>query len=974
VPDPLPGLTSGQQEVARHRGGPLVVRGPAGSGRTQALVARFAALVDERGADPAHVLLLAPHARSAAALRARVEAALGDRPLAELPVLAVDELARRLLLEEAVEAGLDPFLVVATRADRLAMLLDRVDELSLRLHDFRGAPAALLGSVLARIDRLKQEGTTAGIFARRAEDLPWGDETAAREREFARLFAAHDRMLADRGALDAGDLVLRAAALLDERPHVRARVAASRRHVLVDALEDLTPAQARLVALLGAEHGDVVVAVDAEQALERPAEAALAPLEQRLGPLEEVVLQDVHRRPASVRFWRCTNERAQAQTVAAAIERLVLDGADPGRIGVLVPSVRTDGRPLAVALEERAVPYRLVGAAAFFGRAEIRDVVAWLRLLTDPTDAGAVVRALARPPVELRAADIARCVQIGRRRKLDMVAALVAATESPQLDPAGRERVLAFLKLHRQAAGALDSARPDLFVHRLIDRLGLRRQGLFAAHADVVERLVALARLGELAAQYAQRAPQATPREFARWLAAVAEAGAGEEGDDEPRGRRVAVLSAAAAKGTELDHVLVCGAPAEPAALHVAATRATATLTVLHAGDGPPPPAVEALREAAGTAWERREEELFGPDEALHATFQGLRDELLGSVREVGARLGELRLDTDLDVAHGVTRYLELLKLSALLARPEGQSVAEALPGINAAIGQAATATQREVLQSSHLDELLLGADDGAQVRAAAAAARAEPSLEPFLPRRGEGLALSASDIETYRTCPLKYKFARVFRIPSEPTLNQRFGILVHQVLERYHVSGGRTVGELMGLLEAGWRRGGFGDSDQERQLHAKAEAALRRLHERERHEAGEPLWFEKPFQFRLGAHVLRGRVDRVDRLPGGGHELIDYKTGRPKSAEALREDVQLALYAVAAREAWQLSSSVQSYLYVLDDEKVPIPADEVDEAWIRETVLEVADGILGQGFEPTPSFSACSMCDFRIACPAAER
>jgi DNA helicase II / ATP-dependent DNA helicase PcrA len=123
-----------------------------------------------------------------------------------------------------------------------------------------------------------------------------------------------------------------------------------------------------------------------------------------------------------------------------------------------------------------------------------------------------------------------------------------------------------------------------------------------------------------------------------------------------------------------------------------------------------------------------------------------------------------------------------------------------------------------------------------------------------------------------------------------------------------------------------------------------------------------------------MGAHTLRGRVDRVDRLPDGGYELIDYKTGRPKSATQLREDVQLALYSVAAAEAWDLDASQQAYLYVLDDTKVPLPSDDVDREWISDTVFEVADGILGQGFEPTPSYAACSMCDYRIACPAAER
>ena len=192
-------------------------------------------------------------------------------------------------------------------------------------------------------------------------------------------------------------------------------------------------------------------------------------------------------------------------------------------------------------------------------------------------------------------------------------------------------------------------------------------------------------------------------------------------------------------------------------------------------------------------------------------------------------------------------------------------------------------------------------------------------------------------------------------------------------MLERYHQSGGGTVDELLGLLDASWRRGGLGNGDEERQLRVKAETALRRYEERCRAEDGEPVWFERSFQFRLGPHTLRGRVDRVDRLPDGGYELIDYKTGRPRSAAQLREDVQLTLYAVAAREAWDVESPVQSYLYVLDDEKVPVPTATSTRRGSGRR-FEVADGIEGQGFEPTPSYAACAICDYRIACPAAER
>jgi DNA helicase-2/ATP-dependent DNA helicase PcrA len=159
-------------------------------------------------------------------------------------------------------------------------------------------------------------------------------------------------------------------------------------------------------------------------------------------------------------------------------------------------------------------------------------------------------------------------------------------------------------------------------------------------------------------------------------------------------------------------------------------------------------------------------------------------------------------------------------------------------------------------------------------------------------------------------------------------------------------------------LLDAGWRRGGFGDSEEERQLRGKATGALTRYHERFQSEEAQPTWFERQFTFKLGRHLLRGRVDRVDRLPGGEYELIDYKTGRPKSAEQLADDVQLSLYAVGARESWRLEASRQAYYYLLDDQKVAVDDMGDRGEWVRDVAVEVAEGIQSQGFEPTPSFA----------------
>jgi len=1043
MPDPLDGLNSAQRTAVAHPGGTLIVAGGPGAGKTHVLTRRAAWLM-ERGAPPESVLALAGSRAAADAMRCAVEA-LVERPDEELWIVGFEELCRRLLHDEALEAGVDPFFAPATGADRVALLLERVDELPLSHHEIRGNPAPLVAQLVDRIDRLKAARVAAEDLRRHAAGLlaEAGGDAAARavaerDLEAAAVYERHDRLLAERGALDSGELVLRAERLVRERPGARERVAGRFEHVLVDDRDELTPAEGALLDTLCRPEAGLTVAVDEVRASDRAdgwatrddADQVFLPRSLRCG---QRVLDAAYavagehaaapRRPArgrtragagEVSFWSCSSERAQAQAVARRVERLVAaEGVAAEEIAVIVPSMRDDGGPVGSALEERSLPFRLLGGSAIFDRAEVRDVLAWLRLLADPADSSAVVRALTRPPIELRSVDVARLTQLARRRKLDMVAAARAACDGPQLSPEGRDRVVAFLRLERAAAMAFESMRPDAFVHRLVERIGLRRQQLYATQADTAERLVSIARLSELAIGFMRREPEASVRDFVRYLAAVAEAGM----QDEPGGAPIApgavrVMSLRGAAEHEAAHVFVLGLDAArvpgraraadldtveyagPAGarshehamrrlLYVAMTRARRGLVLSwarplgepEAGATRPSPFLEEARAAVGADWEPVEDELFGPAEGLHSTFRIMRDELLDQVARVGGRLAEMRLDTYLDVAQAGARYLELLKVAALIEREkQGQRISDALPEVNEVLLQGATREQRELFETSSLDDYLREGERDERRRAEALGGSSEPSLESFLPRRGDGLMLSASDIETYRLCPLKYKFARVFRVPQEPTINQRFGIVVHQVLERYHAQGGGSRDELMRLFEAAWRRAGFGDRSDDRQFRARAVAALERYWETEREQPGEPVWFERSFAFRLGAHLVRGRVDRVDRLPDGSYELIDYKTGKPKTAEELREDVQLSLYQMGARESWRLPTASQSYVYVLEGEKVPVSHSEEELERVRGTVAEVAEGILDQRFEPKPSYELCSFCDYRIACPAAER
>ncbi len=997
-----------QRDLAiAHGDGPLLVLGAAGTGKTELLARRLARLATA-GVASERILVIGSTRATARRLRDRAEALLTG-PFEELWIGSWDTIGERLLREHAEAAGLDPFFDVLGPAERLAMLLDRLDQLPLRRHEIRGNPAGLLARLLARIDTLKADavGPTSLEAQAREREREAGDEAereaARRDLEFAEFHTAHDRILASAGSLDHADVFLALNQLLAERPDVRHQIATHFEYLMVDELEEATSAQRAILTALAADNPNHLYALEEANpstAAERgpmgsprtdaparpqdsPSAHAPAPWFRDLHPDGDVVVLEHRFREPAVQFWKCSNERAQSQAVAREVEHLLAGGGDPQQICVLVADPVRHGGAVAAAMEERGIPFHLSGPAALFQRPEVRDAIAWLRALADPADSPAVARALTRPPIELRSGDLARLTTIARRRKQDMVAACEAALDSPQFQPEARERIQSFLKLYNAASAAMEERRADVFVRRLIERVGLRRQRLFAAQPEVAERLLGLSRLAELATAWARREPHGSTRGFVAYLSAVAEAGVEPAGGEEPPApASVQGMAMDAVKGIGFDCVFVLGLENEadwsrigwPARTRLILSR----LQRGEEGEAQPSRFYEEALAAANATEEEHGEELFGPAEGLHATYRTLREQVLEASWRAGRELSEPRLDTAIDVNRAIARYLELLKLAALAQRPGDEPTAEAIAAVNGLLRQVATPEQQAELDASSLDSYLLDAEDEQGRRRTLIAAREEPSLEAFLPRRGDGrLSLSASDLSLYLTCPLKYKFARVFGIPQEPTINQRFGILIHNVLERFHKEPPETdeegLGQLTHLFETGWRRTGFGATDDELQFRDRAREALRLYWERERVAEGEPVWLEKKFDFKVGEHHVRGRVDRVDRLPDGDYELIDYKTGERRTEAELESDLQLALYRLAAREAWEVEASTGSYYYVLDAEKVPAPTRPDDAERVERTVLQVGEGILGQDFEPRPSPSVCGWCDYRLICPAAE-
>src|SRR5829696_6116285 len=375
----FPRLTEGQEAVVEHSDGALLVLGVAGSGRTEAVARRLVRLVG----DGDRALVLTRSVAAARRIKTRAETTI-DSAYEELVVHTHPVAAARLLREHATEAEVDPFFELLSPAERLAMLLDRIDELPLRRHEIRGNPAGLLARIVDRIDALKSAGVTAERFGRWAEEQAGGSrserDSAAREREFAEIYELHDSMLRTAGAMDDIDAVLELTRLLAERPALAGGIAERFPHLMVDELEDACPAERALIDALAGGAETTVISCDDEQA-RAPCGAASAWARQAFSPAEvtlepswryggdlldaahavvaPVARGEIARRaagpPTRVRFWSGINERAEAQAVARDIEAALAAGeVKMDEICVAMPR-GGPARAVAAALEERRV-------------------------------------------------------------------------------------------------------------------------------------------------------------------------------------------------------------------------------------------------------------------------------------------------------------------------------------------------------------------------------------------------------------------------------------------------------------------------------------------------------------------------------------------------------------------------------------------------------------------------------------------
>jgi RecB family exonuclease len=234
-------------------------------------------------------------------------------------------------------------------------------------------------------------------------------------------------------------------------------------------------------------------------------------------------------------------------------------------------------------------------------------------------------------------------------------------------------------------------------------------------------------------------------------------------------------------------------------------------------------------------------------------------------------------------------------------------------------------------------------------------------------------MRLSYSSISTYETCPAKYRFQYEERLPTAPSPALSFGDSLHRALHRFHarpVPVAPSLPELLEMLEDVWVSEGYADPAEEETYREHARQVLAQYHRENAHAYRIPAALEFRFEIEVEGVTLSGVIDRMDRIPGGGYEIIDYKTNRRlPPRERIDRDLQLSIYHLAAREVWGIEPERLTLYYLLPNQRMSTARTREDLDELRRRIAIVAERIQAGRFEPRQN-PLCDWCEFQARCP----
>ncbi len=476
--DYLAQLNPPQREAVLHGEGPLLILAGAGSGKTRVITHRIAHLIRERGVSPGNILAVTFTNKAAGEMRERVEQLL-RMPLDGLWISTFHSSCVRILRGHADRLGFDKRFVIYDETDRSSLVKACMRDLG--IDDRQYQPRA----IIARISGLKNNLQDAEQF--HATSTGYGFDEAV-----ARTYELYTERLREAKGVDFDDILMLTVRLFEQHPEVLASYQRLFRHILIDEYQDTNHAQYRLVRLLTGTHRNLCVVGDDDQSIYKfrgadianilnfekdYPEAVVIKLEQNyrsteniLGAAGAVVSRNLGRKGKTlwtsrkggeqVLCYTALDEKDEARFICGVVGQAGEEGRALGEIAVLY---RTNAQSRAIedALRQRGVPYRIFGGLRFYDRKEIKDVIAYLRVLQNPADEVSLRRIINVPARGIGDTTLDRIEQHARRSGTTLFAAAS--------DPAAAGVSTAAAKKLRDFTAIMDRLRSEIGVITLTE-------------------------------------------------------------------------------------------------------------------------------------------------------------------------------------------------------------------------------------------------------------------------------------------------------------------------------------------------------------------------------------------------------------------------------------------------------------------------------------------------------------------------
>lgn len=560
----MPELNTAQMAAVTAPMKPTLVLAGAGSGKTRVIVERILWLIEEQGVDPRNILALTFTNRAARELRGRVQRRLGQERLS-LWGGTFHSFGLHLLRRHMDCLGRPRQFTIYDDADQLSLMKALVKELPKTFAQVSPRQA------LQYVSAIKQ----------RQGELEEGEPGDAEEEAMMELWRRYHARLAVASAVDFDDLLVLPTRILTEHEEVRLRYRDRYRHILVDEYQDTNPVQYALVRHLSGEHGSVFVVGDEDQSIYswRGADIRNILSFEKDFPQASVFRLEQNYRSTKAILDVCNavvshNEQRLGKTLWTAIKggdkvRLIeaMDGEDEAThvteqiskhgmpFGETAVLFRTNmqARVIEEAFLKRGIPYTVVGGVRFYSRKEIKDILAYLRILVNPLDDVSTARIINVPARGIGGVTLGRLVENGRARGTSLFRAARDAALDESVGSGTRDRIEAFVTMIDDLAMAASTESVGDVVNLMLERTGYREFVQKSDEADFRTRL-------ELIDDFVAGCREYDKKEGGKLAQYLQDLALMTDVDTLPEdGQAVTLMTCHAAKGLEFDHVFLLG-------------------------------------------------------------------------------------------------------------------------------------------------------------------------------------------------------------------------------------------------------------------------------------------------------------------------------------------------------------------------------------------------------------------------------